>query len=242
MQPATMRVTAALVLFVAAGLQQTDAHKMGIGQCKKPTAQENFQPNQFTGLWYVIEIFSTTSKCMTMTFNRTDTGFKVTEAREFMVGRMVNVDHTFKNTGTFTINDPTTPAIMKANWPSNFLSDADVRIVDTDYTKYAVLFECQFLYFMNRHSAVILSRESTLDSETIEKIKSDLATFGINVSAFDIIDHRNCNKPGEADFNWGIDEDTFKFINPENSEPSSPVANPADIEIIESDATENEVF
>ncbi|XP_064117524.1 apolipoprotein D-like isoform X2 [Macrobrachium nipponense] len=253
MQPTRMRITAAVVLFMTAVLQQADSHKMGLGQCKKPDALQDFKPDQFTGLWYVIEIFSTTSKCMTMTFNRTGTGFKVTEAREFVVGRMVNIDHTFSNTGTFTIDDPSNPAVMKANWPSNFLSSADVRIVDTDYSSFAVLFECQFLYVINRHSAVILSREPKLSNTTVDRIKNDLTAFGIDVSDFDIIDHRNCNKPGEADFNWAIDEDTFKFTDPKedkiptpSQQPSSPPASefpdPTEIETVEADATENELF
>lgn len=67
-----------------------------------------------------MEIFSTSSHCMTMTFKRTGRyTFKVTESREFDLLRRLGHDHTFANTGTFTVKHPWHPAKFKARWPSS---------------------------------------------------------------------------------------------------------------------------
>lgn len=246
-----MKVTSVLVV-VAALLHSASPHSFGVGRCKTVNYVEDFNPNQFQGLWYVIEIFSTTSNCMTMTFNQTGTGLTVTEAREFYLANKFDLDHTFTNEGYLTVPNPSIPAKMRVRWPSNFLGSADLTIVDTDYTNFAVLYECKSMFVIHRSSAVILSRQKTLDSSKIQQIKEDLAKSDIDISDFDIIDHRTCNVVGEADFNWSIDEDTFGSLG-EGIDSSIPDITIPDIllpiqedggdaEIIYADPTQNEVL
>ncbi|XP_063591400.1 uncharacterized protein LOC134768510 [Penaeus indicus] len=147
------------------------SHSLGIGRCKKVDSVTDFQPDQFQGLWHVMEIFSTSSHCMTMTFKRTGRyTFKVTESREFDLLRRLGHDHTFANTGTFTVKHPWQPAKFRARWPSNIFGSADATIVDTDYDSFAVLVECQhILFFFRRTSAVILSRGNSLDPAIVSR-------------------------------------------------------------------------
>lgn len=73
---------------------------------------------QLTGLWYVIEMFKTSSRCMTITFHRTSDGFTGTERRELLIGKRVGLDHTVTNTGVFSFKNMANPAIMRVRWPS----------------------------------------------------------------------------------------------------------------------------
>ncbi|XP_047493419.1 uncharacterized protein LOC125042002 [Penaeus chinensis] len=190
------------------------SHSLGIGRCKKVDSVPDFQPDQFQGLWHVMEIFSTSSHCMTMTFKRTGRyTFKVTESREFDLLRRLGHDHTFANTGTFTVKHPWQPAKFRARWPSNIFGSADATIVDTDYDSFAVLVECQHvLFFFRRTSAVILSREDSLDPAIVSRVKADLAKYDLDVSHFDVINHSDCRAPSEAAFSYAIDASTVSFL------------------------------
>ena len=66
----------------------------------------------------MIEMSKTSSRCMTITFQRTPDGFTGTEVRELLVGRRVGLDHSVSNTGVFTFKNMDNPAIMKVRWPS----------------------------------------------------------------------------------------------------------------------------
>ncbi|KAK8379225.1 hypothetical protein O3P69_019223 [Scylla paramamosain] len=161
---------------------------------------------KMTGMWYVVKIFSTNSRCMTVTFNRTADGFTATEKRELFLGRKVGLDHTLTNTGFFTIKNANVPSKMTVSWPSNFLGPADVTVVDIQPTSFAVIYECKSLFVVRRTSAVILSRQPSLDPEVLARIENDLSSLNIDVTDFDIMNHENCNQPGEADFNFDVNE------------------------------------
>ncbi|XP_063852547.1 apolipoprotein D-like [Scylla paramamosain] len=186
--------------------QLVSGHAYEFGTCKAIPGSQSFQPDQLTGMWYVVKIFSTNSRCMTVTFNRTADGFTATEKRELFLGRKVGLDHTLTNTGFFTIKNANVPSKMTVSWPSNFLGPADVTVVDIQPTSFAVIYECKSLFVVRRTSAVILSRQPSLDPEVLARIENDLSSLNIDVTDFDIMNHENCNQPGEADFNFDVNE------------------------------------
>ncbi|XP_045108100.1 apolipoprotein D-like [Portunus trituberculatus] len=202
------KVAAAVVVVVVclALPQQVSGHAYEFGTCKNIPGAQNFQPDQLTGVWYVIKIFSTNSRCMTVTFNRTADGFTATERRELFLGRKVGLDHILTNTGYFTIKNDDVPAQMSVSWPSNFLGPADVTVVDIERDSFAVIYECKSLFVVRRTSAVILSRQPALDPTVIERIEGDLSALKIDVTDFDVMNHADCNQPGEADFNFNVNE------------------------------------
>lgn len=66
----------------------------------------------------MIEMFKTSSRCMTLTFEATADGFTGTEVRELQVGRALGLDHTVSNTGIFSFKNKANPAVMRVRWPS----------------------------------------------------------------------------------------------------------------------------
>ncbi|XP_063588238.1 apolipoprotein D-like [Penaeus indicus] len=225
------------VILLGAVVGVANSHSFEWGSCKKVNPVANFQADQFTGMWYVIEIFSTTSDCMTMYFNLTDDGsFKVTETREFHPLEAIGLDHRFSNVGTLKKEDGAEPGRFKVSWPgdSDFFGSFGSRegiILDADYTKFAVLMECQNFSLFKRISVVILSRTKSLDSSTVTQIKKDLEEAGYDVDDFDKIDHSTCSS--SPDFDVGLDEDgTFSLDGTPLNIPAIPNAGELPIDVI----------
>ncbi|KAG0696234.1 Apolipoprotein D [Chionoecetes opilio] len=192
---------------MAAVTRFTSAHSIDFGRCNKVPGDPYFHPDELTGLWYVIEMFKTSSQCMTLTFQRTADGFVGTEVRELLMGSRVGLDHTVSNTGVFTFKYMANPALMRVRWPSVFISKpAEVTVVDTDGTHFAVLYECQSLWVFRRASAVILSRSPTLDDGVLQRIKEDLEKMNISVEHFSKINHADCKTLGEAEVNFDLND------------------------------------
>ncbi|XP_045129453.1 apolipoprotein D-like isoform X2 [Portunus trituberculatus] len=180
-------------------------HAIEFGRCSSVSGDPYFHPDELEGLWYVIEMYKTSSRCMTITFQRTLDGFTGTEVRELLVGRRVGLDHSVSNTGVFTFKNIDNPALMKVRWPSVFIDKpADVTVVDTDGVHFAVLYECQSLWVLRRASAVILSRQPFLDEAVLQRVKEDLAKLNINTEHLTTIQHDDCQALHEADLNINL--------------------------------------
>ncbi|XP_071520093.1 apolipoprotein D-like [Panulirus ornatus] len=244
-----MRTFGSIVVVLVGLVGLVAPHSMEFGSCRAIRSFTDFEPKKFEGLWHVIEITSTSSRCMTMNFTLTDSGFMVTEVRQFFLFNKFNLDHTFTNRGFFFMTDSSNPAKMVANWNSNFLGNADVTVVDTDYTQFAVLYECQSLTFLRRTSAVILSRTNNLDGATVERVKNDLQELDINVAKLDTIEHENCKQPGEADFDLSEDSLTNLFTtgklggsNSQSNKDSTTTNIQTDVEVVTADNKDNEIL
>ncbi|XP_042886219.1 uncharacterized protein LOC122263482 [Penaeus japonicus] len=108
------------------------------------------------------------------------------------------------------------------------IASRKATVLDTDYTNFSVLVECQRFWPFRRVSAVILSRTNTLDDATIAKIKEDLNTLGYDIDDFDKINHETCNP--DADFNLGVDEQgNFNFNGEPLPVPAIPEGLPAEV-------------
>merc|ERR1712179_369799 len=195
-------------------------HSYGIGGCPTVPAATNFQAEQFLGTWYVIELFGRQTKCMSLTFNKvSNTTLSITEAMEFYLLDNINVDYSHANTGTLNIENPTNSAKMRIKWPDNILGSATFTVVDTDYTGYALIVECQKLWLVSRTNAAILSREPTLAPELITKLKGTVDGMDLDSTDFSSMRHENCIPDGQADFDFNFDEsirkNTFGFLEDE---------------------------
>lgn len=187
--------TAILVVVLSLAASLAASYKVGFGACPPVNPMKNFQPAEFQGLWYAVEMFTTNSKCVTLTFNRLGKNdFKVTEGREFVAAQVVGIDHSFKTKGVYNSRAPQQPAKFHARWSNNIFGAAEAIIVDTDYWQYAVIVECQsVMYFMKRTSAVILSRKRDLDLRVLNQVKRDLCDgYGFDCKDFETIDHNRC--------------------------------------------------
>ena len=70
---------------------------------------------------------------------------------------------------------------------------ANYWIVDTDYDNYSLVWSCSdVIGLVNFDFAWILSRQRTLDANTVSMLKQKLAGFGIKTGGFMDTDQTNC--------------------------------------------------
>jgi len=179
------------------------------------------------GLWYVIEQFDTSSSCLTLNYSKvSDTQLKVTKARQFYLLDAAGLDHTNSYTGSLDIPDGDNQGQMRVKWPLNFAGKGDYIVIDTDYTGYAGIYECQRITSLaHRQSATILSRTPTLNQTFVDRIKRRLRSFDIDDDDFDKITHESCISKSDSDLNINVDENTFKKVISGTVEGVKDVAN-----------------
>ncbi|RXG52671.1 Apolipoprotein D [Armadillidium vulgare] len=154
------------------------------------SSNANFLGNGILSKFYCNQLCN---KCMTMTFERlTDTEFQVIQAREFTLLDKVNIDYRHQYTGTLKMTDSNRPSEMKIKWPSHIIGSATFRVVDTDYDKYALINDCQNLFVVARLSFAILSRERTLDEETVNMLRQKIRDMDIDTSPLNAVDQFSC--------------------------------------------------
>ncbi|XP_042859395.1 apolipoprotein D-like [Penaeus japonicus] len=196
------------VFLLGALIGITNSHSLEFGSCKSVSPVSNFQAKQFAGLWYVIEIFKSSSDCMTMYFKPTGNGnLRITEAKKFHLLGKLGVDRTFTSGGKFTQKKDELPGVFSVTFDWGKIASRRATVLDTDYTNFSVLVECQRIWPFRRLSVGILSRTPTLDANIIAEIKEDLRKIGYDISDFSNISHGTCNHDvdfeGSADINNG---------------------------------------
>ncbi|XP_066961931.1 apolipoprotein D-like [Macrobrachium rosenbergii] len=208
-----MRAFGALVLTgLLVGI--VGAHDWGWGACPVLQAKAKLNVDKYIGLWYVIELFDSSSTCQTLNYTRTsETQLSVTKSRQFYILDSLSIDHANTYTGKLDIPNEDNAGKMRVKWPLNIAGKADYTIFDTDYDTYAVVYECQQISTLAyRQSAAILSRSPTLDSKVVDRVKKELKDAGISISHFDKIDHSVCTQRSDASMKIDIDDNTFKDI------------------------------
>lgn len=207
-----MSVAQVLLVVLFVGVAQ--GHDWGWGICPRVDPVPNLSVDKFMGLWYVIQQFDTSSSCLTLNYTRvSDTQLKVTKARQFYLLDAVGMEHTNSYAGTLDIPDGDNQGQMRVKWPLNFAGKGDYVVIDTDYTGYAGIYECQRITsLMHRQSATILSRTPTLNVTFIDRIKRRLASFDIDDHDFDQVAHESCISRSDSDLNINVDENTFKKV------------------------------
>lgn len=104
------------------------------------------------------------------------------------------------------MKDSDVPAKMRVKFPLNVLpGEVTFKVFMTDYESYAGIFTCQKLPGgTHRQSATILSRTKDIERAYIEKIRSRLTSYGVNVFDLSIINQSNCPKLDDPKVNIEI--------------------------------------
>lgn len=184
-----------------------DCHSLGWGNCANIKGMASFDKTQYVGKWYINEVFSAINTCMTLTFEEkagVDNELKMSQGRQLAVVDAVGVDHTSNYAGTAIIGDPE-PSEMKIKWPATewIIGTQSYTVVETDYTTYALTYECRNIGPIRYYSSTILTREPTIDPTVMTEIKQKATDVGIDVGDYVKISQENCTKQGE-----GIDLNT----------------------------------
>ncbi|KAF2348293.1 Lipocalin/cytosolic fatty-acid binding domain, partial [Trinorchestia longiramus] len=204
-----------VVALVLLALGISDAHKLGLGPCQDVTPMQGFDVSKFYGRWYINEVFEAVNTCMTLDFEeKTDNSneIKASQGRQISPLDAINVKHTTNYAGTIIKGDSETPARMRVKWPvSGIFGSLTYTVVDTDYTNYALTFECASFIGVRYYSASILSRNPQLDPTVMEEIKAKATENGIDVSNFQVVSQQECTKLGEG-IDINTDPDDYNLL------------------------------
>ncbi|CAG4933585.1 unnamed protein product [Colias eurytheme] len=194
------------------------SHTYHLGACPVVEPMPGFDMNQMLGVWYVIQKTSTASHCITYNFTRTDepgTYQLQQDSQHFILG-LTPLKHDYRYTGVLSIPDIAVPARMKVRFPLSVAGSATYTVISTDYNKYAAIFTCQKLAFAHRQSATILSRTKELDKMFIDKMRTKLASYGVDPYDLSIISQTECPKHPNGTVEGvkiNIDPETFSSHN-----------------------------
>ncbi|KAJ0172977.1 hypothetical protein K1T71_011153 [Dendrolimus kikuchii] len=172
------------------------SHTYHLGGCPDVEPMPGFEMNRMLGVWYVIQKTSTASHCITYKFSKTEEPGKYEleqDSQHFILG-LTPLKHDYRYTGVLTVPDSAVPARMRVRFPLSVAGSASYTIMATDYTTYAAIFTCQKLSFAHRRSATILSRSKELDKMFVDKMRSKLASFGVDPYDLSIISQSECPK------------------------------------------------
>ncbi|XP_068200673.1 apolipoprotein D-like [Palaemon carinicauda] len=191
------------------------SHQLKWGSCKKTDPMPNFDPEKFSGKWYVIKKLVTTSPCMMAKFGlESEHVLTIQELRTPSLSQMGPLDMTVTNIGQLTM-DPRNKASMRLEWDGNFMNsfiDTFYTILDTDYLNYALDIECQSMTVFHRLSATIYSRTASLPDAKIKMLENQLAMYSVDLDRMSPIDHNNCLPLENNDFNIKMDENGLSLL------------------------------
>ncbi|KAF8794493.1 apolipoprotein D-like [Argiope bruennichi] len=191
---------AVLTLSVIAGCY---GNTFKMGACPRVVVMDQFDFDRYSGEWYVIQRFNPMATCTKYAIEKGPDGvYTVNETsrplglnfgfhQQYIKARKIN----------FLRNDTTSIFRLERNLVHFTLSTFGV--VDTDYVKYAIVWGCDPVLFGSVQNVDILSRQPTLDTDTIKKAKDTLKEMHIDTSPLDNVDHSHCGNSGNGDGSEG---------------------------------------
>merc|ERR1719464_2002705 len=195
-----------IFVLLASFLAVTQAHDWYSGECPVLTPLSEFSMERMKdGLWYAVEKFDTTSKCLTYEFKDDPNGEYLVEQTSVLTGlRRFSVDNKVKYRGKLVAPYVSEPGNMIVRFTLNPLT-ASFVIMDTDYTNYALVCTCQGKKFLfdvltfHRRSCTILQRSPERDTAISRKLH-DLLNEQIPGDDdelpdhdFDVVTHTGCD-------------------------------------------------
>nr|ABH09441.1 salivary lipocalin [Triatoma brasiliensis] len=155
------------ILFGVVTYAYTPKPNPEVNQCRMENPATNFQASQFfTGTWFVTQAKGiSTSVCHKFSAQMTSSAINVTADGYYDIGRsrsFYNVPCTgtdnIKN-GTFSLRClPKKPGSTSKN---NIIVDVDVTVLETDNSKYAVIYRCAKSGTVKTENYLVLQRNET---------------------------------------------------------------------------------
>lgn len=192
------------------------AHKYKSGECPSVEPMQGFDMRKFLGIWFAVQKTATASECIIYNFTQQEPGLYHLQqlSQDYLIG-IAPVSHRYSYTGELEVKDSDIPAKMRVKFPLNVLpGSVDFKVFMTDYENYAGIFTCQKLPVgAHRQSATILSRTKDIDRAYVDKIRSRLTGYGVNVFDLSIINQSNCKMVNDPKINVEINPETFSSQN-----------------------------
>lgn len=174
----------------------------GSGECPVVSTPKDFDINKYLGQWYEYERFpnwfEVGVKCGFAKYGKNDDGSISVEnggERDAWLRRRGRVPVSI--TGRATVPDSSQPAQLRVSFNpfDNGQGEANYFLAATDYTSYAVIFQCSrpaILFGNNLQFAWILTRGQGVAPGNIAALKAQLTEAGIDVAKFQLVEQQDC--------------------------------------------------
>ncbi|XP_042219532.1 uncharacterized protein LOC121864526 [Homarus americanus] len=182
-----------LLLLLLLQAPSSTTFKFKVGQCRAFPVVSNFRPDQFAGVWYVVQMTNTAASCYSLTFTQgPGDGISSVDFRKQIWGLNAAGIH---NTVTFTAPTHSIDhggAHMAMALPTEAWGWVGVQVVDTDYQEWAALWACKKTLFGHLEAAIILSRDTFLPPQRLWEVRVMMAGAGSDLEDLSTIQHTHC--------------------------------------------------
>ncbi|XP_067010636.2 apolipoprotein D [Anabrus simplex] len=155
-----------------------------LGSCPHMEVVQNFNVSAYLGKWYeqqrYFAIFELGAHCVTATY--TDEGNGVVGVNNENTNVATNRKSSIK--GEATLVGKNGEAKLKVVFPSVGNFGAPYWILETDYTRYAIVWSCSGLLGANAQFAWVLTREKNPGLEVLAEIKEQLEKHNVPARPF----------------------------------------------------------
>ncbi|CAL1544154.1 unnamed protein product [Lymnaea stagnalis] len=202
MQTIVVLVTVCLV----ASWAQQQYVIMTPGVCPDPPTQSNFDIKRFLGIWNVYECFDTPyifgMTCVQMVFTQED---DQTQYIRMQIRGLRDVEFfghsiwrsSVEYDGVGTVINSTYPAewsVLFGGQPEFDRDNVNYYVLSTDYDSFAVVYGCvrPSPIAIKIETAMILTREPNVKPKTLDFLKYNMKSWGIDTKYFNKISAFNC--------------------------------------------------
>jgi len=189
---------------------QSAPSAINIGSCPNVRGIPNFEPSKYLGSWYeyenTFEIYQIGQKCVRATYTEqgpTQVGV-FNEGISTITGRYSNIEGNAKLTNPSSgraelkVAFDVVPFGQGGNEPNYF-------VVDTDYTTYSIVYNCNPKLFLKKESLWLLTRQQKPSTSLVQRAHRKMIDLGLPVSALRKTDQDDCADlpaPGQGVFRF----------------------------------------
>lgn len=165
------------------------------GRCPNVRGISNFDKSQYSGTWYeyanVFEIYDIGAECIRATY--TDDGATIgvfNEALNTITGSYQSV----RGSARFASDDGTGELIVELRG-SNGGSQPNYKVVDTDYTSYAIVYNCYEKFFIGKKESLwLLTRDQAPSADLVAGARNKMKQLGLPVPHLRTTPQKNCSE------------------------------------------------
>jgi len=167
------------------------------GGCPSVQGISYFDRSRYLGVWYeyanVFEIFQIGATCVRATY--TDEGDRIgvfEEGVNTITGRYQNV----KGSARPAIPNSDRAELIVGNFFGNDDggTEANYKVVDTDYSNYAVVYDCSPFPGSKNESLWLLTRQQKPETKLVISAYRQMEALGLPVNSLHKTDHTDCSK------------------------------------------------
>ncbi|GFN75555.1 apolipoprotein d [Plakobranchus ocellatus] len=170
-------------------------------QCPEPAVQDNFDLARYMGRWFEYEkfpnYFEMGAKCVVANYTLyPDNSVRVVNVAVQEVSYGTGICPWYRSNvavGNGIAMDPQVPAKLGVQFSEN-APRGDYWVIETDYDTYSVVYACTKMPAVPIYTEVawVLTREREVAPPNLDQIKARLTRQGIDVSYFQLSDHKGC--------------------------------------------------